>query len=77
MGEFGRQVMIWFASGLFIAAGSKFAEYLATQVTQRTGANGAQQPVGTATLVLCPSCGRNLRRFGKSMYCTQCGHKEG
>ena len=74
--DFGKQVLLWFASGLFIAAGSKFAEYLATQLSQSRKAGGSQL-VGTASLALCPTCGRNLRRFGKNLYCTQCGHREG
>lgn len=76
MGDFGRSVFLWFASGLFIAAGSKFAEYLATQISNRQRPTSSP-PVGSPSLVLCPTCGRNLRRFGKALYCNQCGHKEG
>jgi hypothetical protein len=74
--DFGKQVLLWFASGLFIAAGSKVAEYLATQLSA-TRARGGSQSFGSASLALCPTCGRNLRRFAKSLYCAQCGHREG
>lgn len=74
--DFGKQVLFWFASGLFIAAGSKFAEYLVTQISH-TRRTGGSQLVGSPSLALCPTCGRNLRRFGKNLYCPQCGHREG
>lgn len=73
----GKQLLTWFASGLFIACGSKFAEYLATRVSQSRQRRNSTEMAGHDSMALCPQCGRNLRRFAKTLYCGQCGHREG
>lgn len=75
--DFGKQVLLWFASGLVIACGSKFAEFLATQISQSRNRRAGNEMAGSDSLALCPACGRNMRRFAKTLYCAQCGHREG
>ncbi|MBI4860375.1 MAG: hypothetical protein HY815_08945 [Candidatus Riflebacteria bacterium] len=71
-----KNLVLWFASGLLVTAGSKLGEYLASMVTSQKPAGNTFLP-GSQVRELCPQCGRSLTRFSKTLYCGQCGYREG
>jgi predicted amidophosphoribosyltransferase len=72
--NFIRQFLIWFLSALCVSAGAKLAHYL-VRVLSSYSAPEASLP-GSPSHVLCPACGRSLRRIRTSLVCLQCGYKE-
>ena len=71
-----KNLLLWFASGLFVAAGQKMGEFLASQITNPKPQGGTAFS-GAPARELCPQCGNNLKRFSKTLYCNQCGYREG
>ena len=71
-----KNLLVWFVSGLCVATGSKLGEYFAKELT--TGRPNPSGPFpGFEARELCPQCGRSLMRFAKTLYCPQCGYREG
>lgn len=73
--SFFRQLLIWFLSALCVTAGAKFAHFLSHLVTSSLSNSETPMP-GSPSHVLCPACGRSLRRIRASLVCPQCGYKE-
>lgn len=73
--SFIRQFLIWFLSALCVTAGAKAAHFLSRLVTSSLSKSEPVVP-GSPSHVLCPACGRSLRRIRTSLVCLQCGYKE-
>jgi hypothetical protein len=76
MGSIARRLLECFATGLFLAAGQKIGEYLVQRLTSPRQQDGSGAP-GTASRELCNQCGRTMRRVSRTLYCTNCGYREG
>ena len=73
--DFVRQLLIWFLSALCVSAGARCAHLLTRLLTQQFGKPEA--PTGGApSSVLCPKCGKGMRRIGTTLVCHPCGHRE-
>jgi len=73
--SFGRQVLIWFVGSAVAAAGARCAHYLAGKLST-VGGDPNAQVAGSSSRALCPSCGRPMRQFSKTLFCPSCGHRD-
>ena len=73
--SFGKQVFIWFLSSMVCAAGARCAHYIAARIGTGSPDPNGQFP-GSDSRALCPTCGKPLRQFAKTLFCGACGHRE-
>lgn len=71
----GRQVLIWFVSSMVAAAGARCAHYLAGKLSEGANPEGTAF-TGSESRALCPSCGKPMKQFAKTLFCGNCGHRD-
>jgi hypothetical protein len=76
MRSYAKHLLQCFATGLFAAAGGKLGEYLVERLTGTRHQNGAGA-TGSTARELCDQCGRIMKRVSKSLFCINCGYREG
>lgn len=73
--DFPRKALTWFLSSLVAAVGARCAHYLAAKLTQEQPPDPQTMP-GSDSRALCPSCGKPMRQFSKTLFCGVCGHRD-
>lgn len=73
--SFPRQVLIWFVSSLVAAVGARCAHYIAGKLGEGQPPSPDTFP-GSDSNALCPSCGKPMRQFAKTLFCGVCGHRD-